>query len=220
MKRFVVALLLPLMLVFTGCGMEHSSDSNDVAISMKTAYSSDILAEDCYLCGGGTESPLSLYWGQNNIALFSLNTFEIKPLEINRYDRTDGRLIEEYAGAVSFAVGSNSGGFSANMMQDSDRGYATGSVDFHSDEVLDISKAANFLCANCLNEIFPSRVDRCFGVGAVNLATGEVRIFEERLGGFTLGDFYIDCDLQDLDGDTHRMDIIIFYAPIRYEKES
>ena len=129
------------------------------------------------------------YWGQDNIALISLNTFEIKPLEINRYDRTDGRLIEEYAGVVSFAVGGNGGGFSANMMQDSDKGYATGSVDFHSDEVLDISKATNYLCEDCLNEILPSQVDRCFGVGAVNLATGEVRIFEESLGGFTLGTF-------------------------------
>ena len=219
MKRIVFTLLLSLMMVLAGCGMKQSSNFSGAAVSTKTSYSSGTSTEDCYLCGGA-ESPLSPYWGQNNIALFSLNTFEIKPLEINRYDRTDGRLIEEYAGAVSFAVGGNGGGFSANMMQDSDRGYATGSVDFHSDKVLDISKAANFLCANCLNEILPSQIDRCLGVGAVNLATGEVRIFEERLGGFTLGDFYIDCDLQDLDGDTHRMDILIFSCPIRYEQES
>ena len=220
MKRFVFALLLSLVLVFAGCGMEQSPDSSGAAPSTKTLYSSDISADDCYLCGNGTESSLSPYWGQNNIALFSLNTFNIKPLEINRYDRTDGRLIEEYAGTVSFVVGSKSGGFSASIMQDSGRGYATGSLEFHSDEVLDISKAVNFLCADCLNEILPSQVDRCFGVGAVNLATREVRIFEERLGGFTSGDFYIDCDLQDLDGDTHRMDILIFSCPIRYEQES
>ena len=219
MRRFVFALLLSLMLVIGGCDMKQRTDSSGTAIPTKTAYFSSTSTEDCYLCGG-TESPLSPYWGQNNIALFSLNTFEVKLLEINRYDRTDGRLIEEYAGAVSFVVGSKSGGFSASLIQDSDRGYATGSVDFHSDEVLDISKAANLLCVDCLNEILPSQVDRCFGVGAVNLATGEARIFEERLGGFTLGDFYIDCDLQDMDTDTQRMDIIIFYAPIRYEKES
>ena len=217
MKRFVFALLLSLMLVFAGCGMEQSTDSSGTAIPVKTPYSSDTSADDCYLCGDSTDSPLSPYWGQNNIALFSLNTFEIKPLEINRYDKTDGRLIEEYVGAVSFVVGSKSGGFSASLIQDSDRGYATGSVDLYSDEVLDIGKAADFLCADCLNEILPPRIDRCFGVGAVNLATGEVRMFEERLGGFILGDYYINCDLQNLDGDTHRMDIIIFSCPIRYE---
>ena len=220
MKRFIFVLPLPLLLVLTGCGMEHNSGSNDAAIPTKTAYSSYISAEDCYLCGNGTESPLFPYWGQNNIALFSLNTFEVKPLEINRYDKIDGRLIEEYAGTVSFAVERKGGSFSVSLMQDSDRGYATGSVEIYSDEMLDISRGANFLCADCLNEILPSQIDRCFGVGAINLATGEARIFEESLGGFILGGFYIDCGLQDQDGDTHLMDILVFSCPIRYETGS
>ena len=219
MRRFAFTLFLPLMLVLAGCGTQQSSDPRNVAISTRAMYSSDTSAEDCYLCGDGAESPLFPYWGQNNIALISLNTFAIKPLEINRYDRADGWLIEEYTGVASFAVGNNDGGFSASLMQDSDRGYATGSVDFYTDEVLDISKVADFLCEDCLNEILPFQIDGCFGVGAVNLATKEVRIFEERLGGFGLGDFYIDCDLQDRNSDTHRMDLLIFYCPIRYEKE-
>ena len=150
-------------------------------------------------------------------AMGTLNTFEIKLLEINRYDRTDGRLIEEYSGAVSLIVGNNDGGFSASLIQDSDRGYATGHVDFYNDELLDVSKAAGFLCESCLNKILPSQIDRYFGVGAINLATKEIRIFEEHLGGFGLGAFYSDCDLQDQDGDTHRMNLLIFYCPIRFE---
>ena len=220
MRRFVFALLLPLTLVSAGCGITQSTVSNDTAVSANLAYYSDISAEDCYLCGGGIENLIPSYWGQNNIALISLNTFEIKPLEINRYNR-DGQRLEEYAGTVSFGGGgSKDGGFSASLMQDYDRGYATVSVDFYNDAMLDISKAAGFLCADCLNEILPSQSDRCFGVGAVNLATKEVRIFEEHLSGFTLGDFYIDCDLQNQDGDTHRMDILIFYCPVRYQNES
>lgn len=94
MRRFVFALLLPLMLVLTGCGMKQRTDPNGTLLhSAKTIYSSDTSAEDCYLCGDNSESPLSPYWWQNNIALVSLNTFEIKPLEINRYDRTDGPII-------------------------------------------------------------------------------------------------------------------------------
>ena len=221
MRRFVFALLLPLTLVLAGCGITQSAGSNDTAVSANPAYYSDISAEDCYLCGGGIENLIPSYWGQNNIALISLNTFEIKPLEINRYDRLDGRLIEEYAGFVSFGGGgSQNGGFSATLMQGYDRGYATGSVDFYNDAVLDISKAAGFLCMDCLNEILPLQTDRCFGVGAINLATKKVRIFEECLGGFTLGDFYIDCDLQNQDRDKCQMDILIFYCPIRYQNES
>ena len=100
------------------------------------------------------------------------------------------------------------------------RGYATGHVNFYDDEVLDVSKAAGFLCEGCMNKILPSQFDRYFGVGAINLATKEVRVFEEHLRGFGLGDFYIDCDLQDRDGDTPRINLLIFYCPIRFEKES
>ncbi|MBD5153456.1 MAG: hypothetical protein HDT16_13680 [Oscillibacter sp.] len=221
MRRFAVALILPLVLVLAGCGMKQSANSSDTAVSAKLAYSSDISHEDCYLCGGGIESLIPSYWGQNNIALISLNTFEIRPIEINRYDRLTGQLIEEYAGVVSFGGGgSTDGGFSANLMLEYDRGYSDGSVDFLDDETLDIDKAASFLCADCLNEIVPKEIDRCFGVGAIHLDTKEIRLFENTLGGFGLGDFHIDCDLKEQkNGDSSRMDLLIFYCPLRYPEQ-
>ena len=160
------------------------------------------------------------YWGQNNVALISLNTFEIKPIEINRYDRLSGRLIEEYAGVVSFGGGGSiDGGFSANLLLEYDRGYATGSVDFLNDETLDVDKAASFLCADCLNEILPQKVSRYFGVGAIHLGTKKIRVFEENFAGFGLGDFYFDCNLMERkNSDSNQMDILIFYCPIRYEE--
>ena len=220
MKRLAFSLLL-LMLVLAGCRMEQSTISNGTAVSANSPYSSNISVEDCYICGNGIENLIPSYWGQNNIALISLNTFEIKPLEINRYDRIDGRLIKEYSGTVSFGgSGSKDGGFAASLLQNYDRGYTTGHVDFYDDEVLDVSKAAGFLCEGCLNKILSSQLDRYFGVGVINLATKEVRIFEEHLRGIGLGDFYVNCDLQNRDDDTHRINLLIFYCPIRYEKES
>ena len=72
MRRFVFALLLLLMLVSAGCGMDRGIGS-ETTFSTKTSYSSDTSAEDCYLCGGGIENLIPSYWGQNNIALISLN---------------------------------------------------------------------------------------------------------------------------------------------------
>lgn len=162
MKRFTLALLVLLMPVVPGCGQNPATDSG--VASEKMVYHSDTSAEDCYLCGGGIEDLIPEYWGQNNVALISLNTFEIKPIEINRYD-VDGRLIEEAIGAISFGGGgSKDGGFSANMMLEYDRGYASGTMDFHGDEQLDIAKAVSFLCADCLNKILPQQLDQCFGV--------------------------------------------------------
>lgn len=212
MKRFLLILLVLLLLGLPGCGKGQSS--SDAA---ETIYHSDTSSQDCYLCGGGIENLIPSYWGQNNIALISLNTFDIKPIEINRYDRLTRQLIEEYAGTVSLGGGGSiDGGFSADLLLDYDRGYASGSINFYGDEVLDARKAAAFLCADCLNELLPQEIEPCFGVGAIDLSTKEIRVFEENLGGFDLGDFHIDCDLKDLEDGSHQMSILIFYCPIRY----
>lgn len=220
MKRLFLILLVSLIAFLPGCGLEGKAENS--TIPAETVYPSDTSSEDCYLCGGGIENLIPSYWGQTNVALISLNTFEIKPIEINRYDRLSGRMIEEYAGVISFGGGgSTDGGFSANLMLDYDRGYATGSVDFLNDEKLDADKAASFLCADCLNKILPQKISRCFGVGAIHLDTKEICLFEKNLGGFGLGDFYFDCNLKEQKhGDSRQMDLLIFYCPIRYKNES
>ena len=155
MRRFTFTLPLMLVLFLTGCEMmqtpnssvSQSAASSDASSSENPTYSSNTSPDDCYLCGGNIENLMPSKWGQNNIALISLNTFEIKPLEINRYD--GNQLIEEFAGFGSVGGGpSIDGGFSASLMQDHDRGYANGTVWFHDDEVLDAGKTADFLCEN------------------------------------------------------------------------
>ena len=167
-----------------------------------------------------SEDSIPFYWGQENIALISLNTFEMKPIEINRYD-IDGKMIEEAIGAVSFGGGaSKDGGFSATVLLDYDRGYATGSMEFHDDKTLDIDKAVTFLCAECLNEILPQDIEQCFGVGVISLATKEIHIFEQCVTGFGLGDFYIDCNLEESSRGSCKMDLFIVYCPTRYVDRS
>ena len=62
-------------------------------------------------------------------------------------------------------------------MLEYDRGYATGSLNFRDDEILDAGKAASFLCSSCMNDIIPKETGQCFGVGAIDLATKKVRLF-------------------------------------------
>lgn len=212
MRRLTFILLIMLLPILTGCRAKQVTIQDD-----GTEYCSNISAEDCYLCGSGMESLAFSDWGQNNIALISLNTFEVRPIEINRYDRL-GQPIEEYSGVLSSGhVGSTEDGYSARLMLDYDRGYAVASVDFQNDETLDISKAASFLCTNCLNDVLSQKISRYFGVGVINLDTKEIRLFEKNLTGFGLGDFYINCDLKRNQNDNSRqMKVLIFYCPIRY----
>lgn len=82
MKRLTLILLAMLLLMLAGCNAEEKpTPTRDV----KAEFSSNTSAEDCYLCGDGIESLIPSYWGQKNVALISLNTFEIIPIEINRY---------------------------------------------------------------------------------------------------------------------------------------
>ena len=218
MKKFLFIFLTVLILILLGCGVEPHDHTADDSI-----YHSDTATEDCYLCGNGAakDGENLLYWGQDNIALLSLNTFDLKPIEINRYNRQDGQLIEEYAGFVRFGGGgSKDGGFSATLLIEFDRGYASGILDLLDDEMLDPKKVASFLCSDCLNDILPQDISQCFGVGAINLETKELRLFEKKISGFGLGDFHIDCHLLGQDDDIKQIDILIFYCPIRYEEKS
>ena len=219
MKRIAAIALVVLALCILGYGVFRNASAGTA--SEKIVYRSEVSAEDCCSCGNGIiEDMIPFYWGQNNIALISLNTFEIKPIEINRYD-IDGKMIEEAIGAVSFGGGaSKDGGFSATVLLDYDRGYATGSMEFHDDKTLDIDKAVTFLCAECLNEILPQDIEQCFGVGVISLATKEIHIFEQCVTGFGLGDFYIDCDLKEPSRGSCQMSLFIVYCPIRYEERS
>ena len=71
-----------------------------------------------------------------------------------------------------------------------------------------------------MNEILPQDTEQCFGVGVISLATKEVRIFERCIIGFGLGDFYIDCDLEEPSRSLCKMSLFIVYCPIRYGDKS
>jgi len=63
-------------------------------------YISTITQEDCYVCSDTMDFSGSLFWGEDNVGIVYLNTFELLRLEINRYD-DHGNLLEELAGYMS-----------------------------------------------------------------------------------------------------------------------
>lgn len=49
-------------------------------------YISAITREDCYVCSDAKDFSGFLYWGEDNVGIVNLNSFELLRLEINRYD--------------------------------------------------------------------------------------------------------------------------------------
>ena len=126
---------------------------------------------------------------------------------------------EEYAGVVSFAGGEGKdGGFSAHLLVNYDRGYATGAVELNNDAVFDYEKVSSSLCEDCLKKLEFHRAENCTGVAAIDLQTKEIRVFEKDYTGFSLGDFYLDFNFEDGPDGDNKMDLLILYCPVRYEK--
>lgn len=226
-NRLYHALLLLfciLVLFCSGCGVSQRAEPqtyNQEEQKDKEApvqYRSDTTPEDCRLCGDGKGTLLPLYWGQDNVGIISLNTFMMLSVETNRYNDR-GKLIKEPAPSSStHSITSGKDGFMASVSEDSDKGYAHGYVYFGNDEILDMEKAAAFLCTECLNRIMGESWDTPYGIGSVNFKTREIRLLEENVTAFIFDDFYISCDLRNRGTEEKpEMDLLIFYCPERYK---
>lgn len=193
MKKRILLLLLSLCLLFA-CEKKEPPEEPIACVS----------AEDCILCGRGEKAP----WGQNNVGLVSFNTFDILPIEINRYD--DGEeLTAETTGTFRLrSYQSGEKGFRASLVEDPDRGYAVVGVALGEDRQADREKAGAFLCKECLERILPEGEEKA-GLGAVGLTTGKVRALEEGITGFELGNFYVHCDWGK---EGKRVELLTFYS--------
>ena len=90
---------------------------------------------------------------------------------------------------------------------------------FTKDETVDKTAVESLLCSDCLTSIMNESWDEPYGVGVLDFDTLEVRLFEEKITGFTFGDYYIEIDHteKEKDSDPTELDLLIFYCPPRYE---
>lgn len=116
-----------------GChdsGRDQDMQMEAISETEEGLYISDTAPEKCYLCGTPEQSLLPFYEGQTNLGIISLNTFELVPIEINRYDDY-GNLIEEPAGFSSTSMrNTGENGFTAYVTPNHDRGYANATIYF------------------------------------------------------------------------------------------
>ena len=161
-------------------------------------YVSTITQEECYICGNNSDFAGFPYWGEDNVGIVNLNTFELLYLPINRYD-DHGILIEEPAGYMT------SGGMSNEETESyvhafcfPDNGYAD--LQFSGVQyAIDRDSVQSHLCQTCLDYI------NNFGLADQALAEYAVVSFENRTIGpllsahprITTGNFSIACDFEE-----------------------
>ena len=121
MKKLTI-LLLAFIVLLSACAADTSEEPLETQDYEHKDFVSDLAQENCYLCGNGSDPITSSYWGEDNVGIINLNTFELLRIEINRYD-DHGQLIEEVAGYMqsSNLVGEDT---NAYVMAFPDNGYA------------------------------------------------------------------------------------------------
>ena len=173
----------------------------------RAALTSSIEREACRLCGEDPE--LSAWWGQDNIGLVDLNTFDVLPVEINRYGR-DGRLIEEATGVMQTVL-CGVGDADAFLWLDVDRGYAHADIDPRG-RGIGADTLGTWLCGDCLDAYFPDQ-ETPAEIAVVNFATRELRPLTESCTWFALDNYLVDCAISE----TGAIGLRITYRPMRYE---
>ena len=208
MKR-IICTTIALMLLLTACAAPATSEPASTEY-VHTPYVSTITAEECFICSESKATPTGLYWGEDNVGLLDLNTFEVLRIEINRYE--NGKLIETPSGFMQ-TTGMNSGGVYATT--DPDRGYAHVRIS-GANGAIDTTSIQSHLCQTCLDEIngmyFGDYPPEAYAI--VNFTDKTIRPLIQNTTFFGSGNYGVDCEFKDDGGD---IDLLIFYCPPRYQ---
>ena len=209
--RKLVGLILVFLLLLTAC-----SNGKQPSVGKKEyehiPYISELSQEECFVCGENPNHPVSSYWGEDNVGILNLNTFDILYIEINRYD-DNGQLLEKNAGYMQMHSISNGESY-VHSSDNPDRGLSN--IQIQGDrKPIDAKAIQSFLCQTCLDKIN----DMYFGdnppeeYAVVNFSDKSIRPLIKNTTWFTFGNFDVDCDFEE-DGD---IDLLIHYCPPRYE---
>lgn len=206
MKRFLCTTIALLMLL-TACAVPDASEPVSSEY-VHTPYVSTITATKCFICG--TEQR-GLYWGEDNVGILNLNTFELLHIEINRYE--SGELITTPAGVLQ-TNGITCGESSVHTTTDPDRGYSHVQIKGEL-QPIDAAAIQSHLCQSCLDTIngmyFGDYPPMEYAI--VNFADRAIRPLVQNTTFFDSGNYAVDCEFKD----SGEVDLLAFYCPPRFK---
>lgn len=209
MKR-LIGLVLVSVLLLSACSNNNQStvDTKDYE---HIPYVSELSQEECFVCGENQNHPISSYWGEDNVGILNLNTFDVLHIEINRYD-DNGQPIEESAGYMQMHS-MKCGESYVHSSDNPDRGLSN--IQIQGDrKPVDAKAIQSFLCQTCLDKIN----DMYFGdyppeeYAVVNFSDKSIRPLIKNTTWFTFGNFDVDCDFKE----NGNINLLIHYCPPRY----
>jgi len=208
------SLMLPIVKANMSAPVEETT-SEKKEVNSPTQYESSTSKMDCRLCSDNSNELLSFYWGENNLAVLDLNTFDIHRLEINRYD-DNKNLIEKKAGYFQTNNKNFQDGTRMSFHIESDRGYAEGSIMLNENSKLSIDHLSTYLCSDCLTDLMNQYFYKGdhWNIALLNFENKTIKPLDEYITGFSIGDFIIRSRYDKTDA---KIDLLTWYSPVRYE---
>ena len=220
MKKCILSALagaLAMLVVIIIAATIHTNDEQIPKNYEHIDYVSNITEAECYVCSDIGGYTVSAYWGEDNVGIVNLNTFEMMRLEINRYDE-HGELIEEPAGYMS-SVGLNDkeAATYAHAYVFPDRAYASVQITGVR-YAIDREMIQSRLCQKCLDSIndlwFTDQPPAEYA--AISFEDRTIQPLLNAHPWFAAGNFGVDCEFKD----NGAIDLLIHYCSNRYAKKT
>ena len=172
-------------------------------------FASTITSDDCYICG-----QQCFYWGEDNVGILNLNTFELLHIPINRYD-DHGEMVETPAGVmVTGSLYDHEAESYVNATVLPDNAYAQvalSGVKYSINREIIQSQ----LCQTCLDSInnmwFTTQPPAEYAI--ISFEDKTIQPLLNSIPWFASGNYGVDCEFK-ADG---AIDLLIHYCPFRYE---
>ena len=200
--------------IFLGTLYNDITKKSDWTLDQMKSSTTNTPSTSCIIC-----KEINLYRNEDNLGIIFLNEGMAHHVEINRYDNF-GKLIEKKDTSSQMYIDpSNGNDIGVRITTDSNRGYGTADLRLAEHPEIDMTKASENCCSDCLSLIQKEYYSvEPYDIVVVNYKTGQLKLLSSTLISFMLGDYYVSCKQQTSDKtDISEVDLLIFYCPERYE---
>jgi len=214
--KMLLLLLLCFLSVITGTFLSNAmSKSPKWTLEGMRSSVSHTESNNCIIC-----KQLNLYSNEDNLGIVCLNDNETYHIGINRYDNY-GKLIKKKETSMQMLFApANDLRKGVQITTDTNRGYAKIDISLTERKNIDMQKAADNCCSDCLSKLQEEYYSQePYDIVVLNYKTREVQLLSPDLLSFMIGDFYVSFEQRISAGETEisDIDLLIFYCPERYQ---
>ena len=214
--KTLFGVLLCFVSVIAGTSLCNAmSKSREWTLESMRSLLSNTESKNCIIC-----KQLNLYSNEDNLGIICLNDDESYHVGINRYDDYGNLIKKKDTSMQMLFAPANDLRKGVQITTDTNRGYAKVDISLEESKNIDMQKATDNCCADCLSKLQEEYYSQePYDIVVLNYKTKEIRLLSPDLLSFLLGDFYVSFEQRTSGGETEisDVDLLIFYCPERYQ---